>query len=37
MIAREQEIKNIEQKVAYYKKQIQIMKRQLEGSFNIDK
>lgn len=37
IVAREQEIKAIEQKVAYYKKQIVTMKRQLEGSFNIDK
>jgi len=36
-VAREQEIKGIENKIAFYKKQIQTMKRQLEGSFNIDK
>lgn len=27
----------MEQKIAYYKKQIVAMKKQLEGSFNIDK
>lgn len=37
MLAREQEIKETEQKIQYYKKQIQIMKTQLEGSFNIEK
>lgn len=30
-------MKEIEQKVSYYKKQIQAMKRQLEGSLNIEK
>ncbi len=36
-LVREQSVKGIEQKIQYYKKQIEIMKRQLEGSFNIDK
>eukprot|EP00826_Nyctotherus_ovalis_P060391 TRINITY_DN8469_c0_g2_i1.p1 TRINITY_DN8469_c0_g2~~TRINITY_DN8469_c0_g2_i1.p1 ORF type:complete len:442 (+),score=151.18 TRINITY_DN8469_c0_g2_i1:31-1326(+) len=36
-LAREQEMKKIQQKISYYKKQTETMKKQLEGALNIDK
>lgn len=36
-VGREMEIKKMEEKMQFYKRQIEIMKKQLEESYNIDK
>ena len=36
-LIRERDIKNVSKKIDYYKKQINIIKNQLENSFNINK
>lgn len=35
--AKEQELKSSQNKIHYYKKEIEAMRRQLEGSYNIQK